>query len=180
MSFDDSNFFENKRPLVISKLNYSKEAFLGQPKKESKSRAAEFENEVFDFLFRNKKGLSIQKIYRLTNSIIDGFVITEKGKPISLEIKLVLNWPKSAVARTQLQRFNIEKVYEKLELPAPQHGLIIFKDFTSDWSKIRAGRALEDGWYRFYEEQRSFDKIINMNIDICRLDDELRNPLVKK
>jgi hypothetical protein len=129
---------------------------IDSPRDIRKGATYKFEDEVFNFLFKNKEKLGILKIIEFKNSIIDGGLILDNKKGVSLEIKYALGWEKSLQARLQLQRFQAEKLYEELKFPKPEHALIIFDDFSGDWKGGAKKRQNINGWNEFYREEEIF------------------------
>ncbi len=132
----------------------------------AKSAALQFETEVLNFLFKSQSELSISKIYRLKNVLSDSYVVLENGSGITVEFKSVLNWEKSNVARSQMLMFKFGKYYEKLGLPDPDFGIVIFGEFAvrSDWAEIVGKRVHENGWSQFYWEQKFYDHLFKIRL----------------
>jgi hypothetical protein len=129
---------------------------------EPKTEPLKFERMVFNYLFENKEALGISKLYQLRNSSADGLLELTSGKTVLLEIKYVLNWWRSCQARIQFLRFIVEKLHEKFCVNKPENGLIIFHNFSSDWTK--------KGWNNFYKEENVLNKNM-IKTDIIQLVD---------
>ena len=138
----------------------------------------QFEHDVINFLFMKKEMLGLEKIYSLKNSLIDCYVETTNKTGISVEFKLALNWNKGNVARSQLLNFKKFKIYSKLNLKPPKFGIIIFGHFSGDWKRVEGKRTIENGWYRFYQEQNGYNDIFKIQI-LQLKDDNLYNPDIK-
>jgi hypothetical protein len=177
------NFYQIKN----SELNQKDEIVRRSPKKElitsiqtpdkTKSAALQFETQVLNFLFKNKEELSIAEIYSLKNVLADCFVVLENGVGITIEFKSLLNWEKSNVARSQMLMFKFGKYYDKLNLPDPDFGVVIFGEFDADWGKILGNRNHENGWSQFYWEQKFYDHLFKIRLSHLK-NGQLQNPFV--
>ena len=131
-----------------------------------------FEHKVFNYLLNNKSTLKIKGIYKLNNSRIDGLIEFENGELSMLEVKYRLSWIKCCNARIEFENFMRRETYNhhkiKLHNP-PTSGIIIFENFDGDWNRKTIDKEVANGWTKFYEEQKHFEKSKSMKIDIVQL-----------
>ena len=125
---------------------------------------SKFEADTLNFLLEKRKELGIKSLYRLKNAYVDGYIILENRKGIAIEFKYALNWNKNNVARSQIFNFKQEAIHNKLGFPVPYAGLIFFQNFSGDWARIQGARAFENGWYRFYQDQKHFDQLVKIHV----------------
>ena len=136
-----------------------------------KSTALVFQYSIWEYLNNNKSIYKISKVISLNAADVDGIVILENGATILIEVKYALNWFKCCNARTEIQLFLRKKKYLELipEYAMPSAGLIIFKEFSSDWKNIRTKDQVERGWINFYDEQKYFNS--DFKIDIIQFNE---------
>src|SRR5437660_5727243 len=63
--------------------------------KQRKSRSLAYEDEVFNFLYKNRDALRIERLYRSKNLRMDGKLELAGGVTVAIEIKLRMNWLKA-------------------------------------------------------------------------------------
>jgi hypothetical protein len=140
------------------------------PVKNDEKPYKKFEKQVLNFLFENRKPFGIKKVYQTTNMLIDGAIILG-GKLILLEMKYVLNWRNACVARVEVQRFVEEGLSDCIcKGKTPRRAIIVFNDFGGDWKNKTIRLENEDGWYKFYEDEKPLREGTKMSpIDIAQL-----------
>jgi hypothetical protein len=128
---------------------------IDSPRDIRKGVTYKFEDEVFNFLLKNKERLGIRKVIEFKNSIIDGGLILNNNEAILLEIKYALGWVKSCQARLQFQRFHVGKLSKEIQFRKTKRALIVFHHFSGDWERKpkNTERHNLDGWNRFYQEE---------------------------
>lgn len=127
--------------------------------KEYKKETDKFEKSVLLHLFKNRRALGIEKIYKLKNVRVDAALKLNSGKTIVLEVKYMLNWRNCCNARIEILVFIGEQFYahKDINLPKPEGALIIFHEFGGGWEN-KKGHKHEKGWYHFYKEEEMFRK----------------------
>ena len=144
--------------------------------KASEIGAYQFESDCINFLLRKKNELGIDSIFRVQNGFIDCYATLNNNTGLAIEFKLILDWDKSNIARSQINCFCLQKTYDLINLPEPEFGIIIFHQFTRDWNKKTEKREQANGWYQFYYEQNIYNEIFK-KIHILQLEnDKLYNP----
>ena len=128
-----------------------------------------FEKQVLNYLFKNKGPLGIKEVYEINRYLVDGAIILEDERLTLLEMKYALSWYTNNVARAEIQRFMMEKLYENFDNhQKPVRAIVVFEHFSRDWGEIRISPShnfsskLSDGWFRFYEDETPLRKIAEM------------------
>lgn len=141
---------------------------------ETWKQTKKFEIQALNYLFEKGKEIGIEKIYKIENGRVDGAAILKDGSFILLEMKNGLSWSTSCVARIEVQRFIVEKFFEKFDSKlAPVRAIIVFKEFSSrDWKGNTKNPEFQDGWYHFYDEEKILRKESeNLPTDIVQFKD---------
>jgi len=121
-----------------------------------------FETDVFNYLYRNKNELGIEKVYALQYMLVDGLLQLNDGRTVILEIKHALNWFTNCSARVEIARFLVEKRLTPFK--QPERALIIFEHFSPPWKRKTRG------WSYFYEEESVLrNKFPPIPVDIAQL-----------
>ncbi|MCB0561262.1 MAG: hypothetical protein H6573_08865 [Lewinellaceae bacterium] len=159
----------------INRNKPSKEEITSKNSIEKEDEALQFETNALNFLDQNRSRLQIRNLFRLKNSLVDGFVETEQGTGIAIEFKYALNWNKSNVARSQIINFSNYEIYKQLDVKKPNLGLIVFNHFSGDWNRVSGNRDIPNGWLQFYYEQRGYDQFFKIQI-LQLFENHLINP----
>lgn len=156
--------FRKRKPALVIPLSEVKH-------KGTKTKPIQFEIEVFTYLNRNMQELGIVQAYALKNMLVDCALKLNSGAVILLEIKYALNWHNCCTARTEIQRFMAERLFEDLPMnQAPNRALIMFHHFSGDWDRKSKQHKLKNGWNFFYEEEIVLRATVKaMPVDIVQL-----------
>lgn len=112
-------------------------------------RHSEYEAQVFNFLFQNKRTLGIQDILTFKNLVIDGAIVLTTGKRLAVEVKLRMNWEKACQAEWQVRNYVLKEPEAKTNPVCG--GIVFFEEFSGDWGRKSTTRQLENGWNYWYE-----------------------------
>jgi hypothetical protein len=117
--------------------------------KERKRRSYTYEDEVFTFLFDQRKDLGIQRIYRLKNQLIDGALELPNGDRVAIEIKLRMNWLTACQSGFQFRHFLAMKGASNKGVKG---GIVFFEEFSDGWQTQLKNRPIALGWVAWYRE----------------------------
>lgn len=125
----------------------------------------QYEAAVFNFFLANKEQFGIKDVMKFTARLIDGVIELIDGRRLTLEIKFRMNWAKACQAEWQFRRFR-----ERADIrPFPvDGGIVVFEEFSGDWTRQAASRLLENGWSHWY---RGHAKVDGLRLDLFRLRD---------
>lgn len=126
-------------------------------------RPAGYEDEVFNFLLKNKKALGIRRIFRFKNLSVDGEIELSDGKILAIEIKLCMNWLKACQSGWQFSRF---LKYDEARTNPVNGAIVFFEKFTADWARKAKSKAIENGWNYWYAGHHKVDRY---RIDLVRI-----------
>lgn len=90
-----------------------------------------FEDRAFAALFNNQAALGVKDLYRCTAARVDGFLKTESGETILVEVKESLSW--GGMGSATIQFLSGRKL---LNLSASR-GLIVFERFNPQWATAK-------------------------------------------
>ena len=108
----------------------------------------QYEAGVFNFLLTNMEPLGIKAVMKFTALLVDGAVELFDGRRFTVEVKFRMNWEKACQAEWQFRNFM--KRTEVRPFPVAG-GIVVFEDFSGDWTRQAACRLLENGWSHWSE-----------------------------
>jgi hypothetical protein len=121
-----------------------------------------YEAAVFNFFVVNKDNLAIKKVLKFTALVVDGAVELQDGKRLTVEIKYQMGWEKACQAEWQFRTF----LKRPVPLPFPvDGGIVVFEEFSGDWSRQAQCRVLENGWSHWY---RCHAEVEGLRLDLLR------------
>jgi hypothetical protein len=132
----------------------------------TKKPHGQYESAVFNFLLANKELLGIKAVMRFTALLVDGAVELIDGRRLTVEVKFRMNWEKACQAEWQFRNF-----MKRAELRPflVDGGIVVFEEFSGDWSRQSACRLLENGWSHWY---RGHSHVDGLRLDLLRLRSE--------
>jgi hypothetical protein len=121
-----------------------------------------YEADVFNFFLANSEPLGLKAVMRFTALTLDGAVELLDGRRFTVEVKFRMNWEKACQAEWQFRRF-----LKRKDGPFPvDGGIVVFEEFSGDWSTQAACRLLENGWSHWYRGHADVD---GRPLDLLRL-----------
>lgn len=123
----------------------------------------QYEADVFNFLLANREPLGIKAVMKFTALIADGAVELFDGRRFTVEVKFRMNWEKACQAEWQFRNFM--KRTEVRPFPVAG-GIVVFEEFSGDWTRQAACRLLENGWSHWY---RGHAEVDGFRLDLLRL-----------
>jgi hypothetical protein len=107
-----------------------------------------YELEAFNYLFENSRKLDIESVIKFDNLHVDGQIVLVDRRRFVIEVKYRMNWLKQCQAVWQFKKFLSTK---EAETNPVSGAIIIFEEFTADWSKKANSHAKNlwgwEGWY---------------------------------
>ncbi|MGD0828356.1 MAG: hypothetical protein ABSA09_09785 [Desulfobaccales bacterium] len=88
-----------------SKKSPKREEILTYIMEEGRKPDMQYEYEVFNFLFKNKISLGIQRIFRFESLYVDGQIELDNGNLYIIEIKYRMNWMKACQSGWQISKY---------------------------------------------------------------------------
>lgn len=123
----------------------------------------QYEAEVFNFFLANANLLGIKAVMKFQALVVDGAVELIDGRRLTVEVKFRMNWEKACQAEWQFRTF-MKRTGVK---PFPVGGgIVVFEEFSGDWSRQAARRLLENGWSHWYRGHADVD---GLRLDLLRL-----------
>lgn len=95
-----------------------------------------FEDRAFAFLFKHRNALGISKLYRCNAARMDGYLVTDTGETILLEMKECLGFGSFLAGASQLMAGRT-----LLKLKATR-AILVFERISEEWDSI----APHGGW----------------------------------
>jgi hypothetical protein len=123
----------------------------------------QYEADVFNFLLANKEPLGIRVVMKFTALLLDGAVELIDGRRVTVEVKFRMNWEKACQAEWQFRNFL--KRTDARPFPVAG-GIVVFEEFSGDWTRQAACRLLENGWSHWY---RGHAEVDGFRLDLLRL-----------
>lgn len=90
---------------------------------------AGFEARAFAALVRNARKLGIRAVYKCSAARMDGYIVTQDGEVVLIEMKESLRW-----GSTQSATFQFLAGRELLELKS-RRGIVLFERWSDEWEK---------------------------------------------
>ncbi len=123
----------------------------------------QYEADVLNFLFANKELLGIKAVIKFTALLVDGAVELLDGRRFTVEVKFRMNWEKACQAEWQFRNFMKRTAIRPFPVAG---GIVIFEEFSGDWTRQAARRLLENGWSHWY---RGHAEVDGFRLDLLRL-----------
>jgi hypothetical protein len=131
---------------------------------ESPDPPLNFESTVFKYLLENKDALGIQQVFKFKNLKVDGAILLDDGRRLTVEMKYRMNWGKALEAVSEFRLFLLTP---EAEAHPVSGGVVFFEEFEgAGWHKKPKCRVLENGWNYWYT---SHSRVEGKPLDLFRL-----------
>lgn len=123
----------------------------------------QYEADVFNFLLAKKETLGIKEVMKFSALRMDGAVELIDGKRWAIEVKLRMNWLKACQAEWEFRRFLKRADRRPFSV---EGGIVIFEEFSGDWSRQAGNRLIQNGWNNWYT---SHSEVEGLRLDLLQL-----------